>query len=407
MSNIEEYEYEFYENMGNHSRDDYGGSYVYDYYPEDDLLPHKYKIKAMWEVYVRGHINFLIAFATIITNLVMILVFIRRSTRSQTTVLLTSLAVSDIIICVTRIPEAVHFNINGYYNALYVTYSWCVANHVLYIIYQIFRIMSNWITALLGFQRCISVVTPFKFKTICSMRVTIVTLVVILVMAVLLNIYEMMSIQVTELKIYTTSFYNESMTSGCLRTFSEKVKATVGDENKSMMLFYIFSGLLYRIIPVVILAVTTILLAYFLRMRTLSFAPANGKKDSQKKEAQYKRITIIILAIMIVFLVAELQDGVAFIIYSIELASEQKRKILSEDADIKWDTISTTISLIGYACNFWIFFFMSKQFRSALFDMFVSRLRKIHTKVTFETGDFETASTLDRSTTASKETFGL
>ncbi|KAK3104733.1 hypothetical protein FSP39_008936 [Pinctada imbricata] len=310
MSNYEEDEYEFYENMG---------SYVYDYYPEDNIVPHKYNIKAIWEVYFRGHINFLIAFTTLINNLVMILVFIRRSTRSQTTVLLSSLAVSDIIICVTRIPEAVHFNINGYYDALYVTYNWCVANHVLYIIYQIFRIMSNWITALLGFQR----------------------------------------------------------------------------------------WLLYRIIPVVILAVTTILLAYFLRMRSLSFAPGNVKKDSQKKEAQYKRITIIILAIMVVFLVAELQDGVAFIIYAIELASDQKGMILSEDADIKWDTISTTISLIGYACNFWIFFFMSKQFRSALYDMFISRLRKIHTKVTLETGHFETASTLDRSTTASKEKIGL
>lgn len=133
-------------NYGNHSG--YNGYYGQsEYYSE--YYPHKYKLKADWEIPIRGPLTFIIAIMTIITNALLISVFIFRSHRSPTTIVLTSLAISDTIICLTRLPESIYFNMAGNYKNLYMTYGWCVTNHALYVIYSIFRMASNWFTTLL------------------------------------------------------------------------------------------------------------------------------------------------------------------------------------------------------------------------------------------------------------------
>ena len=43
------------------------------------------------------------------------------------------------------------------------------------------------------------------------------------------------------------------------------------------------------------------------------------------------------------FLIVEIQDGIAFLIYAYELAKKQKGKILSEKDNILWYTISSTL----------------------------------------------------------------
>ena len=132
-----------------------------------------------------------------------------------------------------------------------------------------------------------------------------------------------------------------------------------------LYLFYIFAGLLYRIIPVVLLAVSTVTLAYMLRKRSRNIPNSYVWSNNNSR---YRRMTFIIFIIMIIFLVAEIQDGIAFIIYAIEYSSNSTVQILTEDADNAWDTISTFLSMIGYACNFWIFFLTRRwpvQARSA------------------------------------------
>ena len=125
----------------------------------------------------------------------------------------------------------------------------------------------------------------------------------------------MIAINISELKIYTTQDYNVTLRSGCLRQYSETLEKSTGNRNKSQMFFSIMSGLLCRILPVVILCVTTITLAFYLQKRARSFTPTNSNKE-KKKDAETRRITIVIFIIMIVFLIAEIQDGIAFIIYA-------------------------------------------------------------------------------------------
>ena len=106
----------------------------------------------------------------------------------------------------------------------------------------------------------------------------------------------------------------------------------------------------------VILCFTTIILAFYLRKRARSFTPTNSNKE-KKKDTETRRTTTIIFTIMIVFLIAEIQDGIAFIIYACEHATDRKREILSEDADIMWDSVSSTVVTARLRLQFLDFLF--------------------------------------------------
>ena len=380
--------------------DYYQGDYQYEFYTKNDSIPHFLRGHADWEIIFRGHLTFILAIIVVVTNTCMLMVIVRRGILSSTTVILSALAISDVIICLSRLPGALYFQILGNHDH-YVPFHWCVADHVLYILHQIFRVSSNWITALLGCQRCLSVCMLLKFKQFCTIKNTVLCVLVITISAIILNIYEMTALEIAELQIFANSHYNVSMTSGCQIRFSNSVLKTVGDQNKSLTLFYIFSGLFYRIIPVLFLAVSTVILAYVLRKRSRNIQTLDVRSNHNSR---YRRITFIIFIIMIIFLVAEIQDGVAFIIYSIDLSSNSTTQILTEDADNTWETIATLFSMIGYACNFWIFFLMSKQFRSALFEMLQKPCRKAkitRTRVKFESSEKSRESHKGRHSTGS------
>lgn len=379
----------------NYTNEDGEGAYSYEYYA--DFYAKKYEYIGEWEIAIRGYVTFFIALATILSNIVLVSVFVFRSSRTSTTIVLTSLAISDSIICLTRLPEAVYFNMAGNYKNLYITYPWCIATHVLYVIYQVFRMTSNWLTALLGVQRLVAIALPFKHGKLFNSRASCVEIAVIVAVSVLLNLYEALGIYISELPIYKTWYYNETLPSSCTREVSLGLVSAFGDPTKSNTLFFIFSGLLYRVLPVLILIFTTVMLAYFLykrqKMRT---------SNTEEKKKQIQRMTILIFLILVVFLIAEIQDGIAYFIYAAELSQDKKRQILSKEDDIRWDTISSMLSLISYACNFWIFFLMSQQFRSALLDIFKSGFRKAHIYFNLDESDEESVSNTPNTSLTSK-----
>ena len=345
---------------------DYEDYETYDYFAEGDYIPDFYIVQTKWETVFRGYITVLLAFLVIISNSFLVLVFARRTTRSQATFILGALAISDAVICLTRLPEAVYFNILGNYED-YIPYRWCLTNYGLIIIYQIFSVFSNWITALLGFQLCLCVCKPLALKLMWTIRNTNVALSGIFLASTLLYIYKMIAIDISELKIYSSSELNVSLPSGCLHRFSTSLADIVGDKDRSLKLFFMLSGIVGRVLPVVILCTTTCVLVYHRRKRSRFFNSRDSRRINNQN-AQGKVISRISFIIIVVFLITEIQDGINFLLAAYELSTNIEVEFLSE-ADIKWDTVSYTLSLFGYACNFWIFFFMSRRFRVVLIEV--------------------------------------
>ena len=352
-----------------------GGDYyydyeLYDYYTGNDYFPHFYRVNTEWQAIVRGYFTFFIAIVIIISNTFMVMVFARRTKLTQTTFLLSALAISDVISSTTRLPGAIYFYMARNYE-YYVPYHWCVVNRVLSFMYVIFDFSFNWITALLGCQRCLSVCLPLKFKRICTMRNTIIAVGLIFLGSILQPIFDIVVIESVELKIWTAQDYNVALPSGCRHRYSRTLLEQVGDRRKLAISNFVFSGIIIQILPIIFLSVATVILAYLLHKKSSVFKSKDSSVQNSKA-GQYKRITRITFIIMIVFLVAEIQDGIVDFIGTYEFSQNQLYTVLSETRYIAWSIISHTLSLLGHACIFWIFFFMSQQFRTALTEMVTS-----------------------------------
>lgn len=344
--------------------------YYYYYYYETVVLPYKVDLFSPWQNIILGYVYFILSLLTIIINCLVFAVFIWKKIRTPTSVVLLALAVSNTIICATIIPSAYHLYIKGHYTE-YLPYHWCVTRHVLYIAHQMSRTSSNWLVALLGIQRSIIVLFPFQAKRYCSMRNTCISIIVIFLAAFLVFICEAVIIDISPLEVLAADGITK-LPNSCLRDFAHWFKES-SDIESSVIANYLVTGVFSRLLPCIILSVTTSLLTVKLLCKGKTIA--DGCQNSSYTDKKIHRATVMLFIILFLFLASELQDCAAFFIYVHEIATYNKRgRVLSEEEDKAWDTIGVVIWLLVYNINSWIFFFMSSQFREAFYKMYTLHL---------------------------------
>lgn len=332
----------------------------YYYYYYHDYEPYSVNI-AQQHIPVLSIVFPIIGILTILGNILVLFIFFKQKLKTPTSVLLIELAISDSLVCLPIVILYIYIYSFGNYKH-YLLFGWCIANHVGYITQQIFRSTSNWLTAILGVQRCIAVSYPFRAQRICTVKMSIISFVACIVGSLTIYINEAISIEITP---YSK---NSSLPTGCLRNIPSWYLKNIGNIRMSVMIYYLFNGLLTRLLPCLVLLITTISLS-----RTLCHRHGGMEKsiqESYSSKNRLRRTNILVVVILIIFLMAELQDAVAFCIYSYELAVDKPRSILPEGADDTWDIYGMVVTLLGYHGIFWIFFLMSSQFRMALKQAF-------------------------------------
>ncbi|XP_061163231.1 sex peptide receptor-related protein 2-like [Saccostrea echinata] len=344
-------------------------SYYY-YYYDTVALPYKVDVFASWQNVILGYVYFLLSLLTILINCLVFAVFIWKRIRTPTSVVLLALAISNTIICATIMPSAYHLYMKGYHTQ-YLSYHWCVVRHVLYIAHQMSRTSSNWLVALLGIQRSIIVLFPFQAKRYCSMRNTCISIAVIFLAAFLIFICESLIIDISPLEVIAEDGITK-LPDSCLRDFAHWFKESSDNLGSSVITNYIVTEVFSRLLPCIVLSVTTCVLTFKLLCKGKTIS--EGSQNSSFTDKKIYRATIMLFVILFLFLASELQDCIAFFIYVHEIATNNKRGVLSEEEDKAWDTIGVVIWLLVYNVNSWIFFFMSSQFREAFYKMYTPNL---------------------------------
>ncbi|OWF36473.1 Rhodopsin [Mizuhopecten yessoensis] len=334
-------------------------TFIEEYY-YDDETPLEVGAPAPFIVPLMGYVYPVLALLTILTNGIVVIVF-TKGMRTPTSIILVALALSDTLTCLCMLPDSVYlFTLKNY--KTYLPYSWCVYRH--YIVgdlYRVTRTCSNWITVVLGIQRYVVVRFPFKAKRICSFRHSVIACVVACFIAIVVHLNLFLFAEVHPLPV--TSVTNETLPNGCFVLVPEFYIEAVGDIRKAVWLYYIIGGLFSRLLPCVVLLFFTCLLVFELRKGQRFVFNACENALSKKNNTQ---ITQFVVAILIIFLISELHDAIAFGIYVYEIASDRLSSILTEKADVIWDYIGVMLSIVGFQCNFWIYLLMSSQFRVSL-----------------------------------------
>lgn len=97
--------------------------------------------------------------------------------------------------------------------------------------------------------------------------VSCVEIVVIVVVFVLFNFYEVLGIYILEFLIYKIWYYNEIFFLSCIREVLLGLVSVFGDLMKLNILFFIFFGFLYWVFLVFIFIFIIVMFVYFLYKR--------------------------------------------------------------------------------------------------------------------------------------------
>ncbi|XP_052760191.1 uncharacterized protein LOC128203001 [Mya arenaria] len=342
------------------------------FYPGFSFEKPIYQI--IWEVMV---------IVTALVNVLVIVVLLRKNMRSRTNMILTAIAFADTLTGVVTLPTyimayqkfvpAQQFNSSEYGGLYYdndmeVTtvsvpnatlpatsnnyvednsfnqYDVYVLSKTLctwfmltkFFLSKIFHTMSIFLTLFLGFQRFMSVAYPFIAKKT-TMKSTIVTCIVIFTFSPVLHIYHVV---------------NEKAQEGMCEW---KLENCEGD------CVFLWIVLIFRhFVPCTLLTVFTLL---FVRELNKSRRIGGNREQNARRERENRRATIIVIAIVIVFLIPEIPYGI-FLLFSVISRHTNKKFDLEKNRLIH--AIYELTLIASFHVNFYIYTFLNKRFREGL-----------------------------------------
>lgn len=300
----------------------------------------------------------IITVLTLVSNVLVICVFLKKKMRSVTTLFLAGLACSDTLSAILWCLVHLYFyGVKSDYTVP-VQYPLCVFHDYALYLAVTFHATSVWLTTTLGVQRCIIVVKPFWGPRLWTMKKSAFMTLLAYLLSVMffLPLFFMNNYK----KIEVTDNNLTSVVCGVrVDPFFEKRLYEYSIVNNS------FRGIFVQFLPCFLMLITTFVLAYKLKhgkilQRCISSAAEGPKRDFQHRQ----RTTLMVVIIMIIFLVVEIPNGIVFGIKVYENLSDHY--IIDTETDYSIAILQNFVLLLSYHCNFWIYVALSARFRETL-----------------------------------------
>ncbi|XP_045161652.2 uncharacterized protein LOC123526527 [Mercenaria mercenaria] len=383
---------------------DYGDEYMYPGYDFERAL-YLY----IWEILV---------IVTSLVNVVVISVLLRRKMRNPTNIILAAIAISDSLTGLVTLPTYIMVyqnydplnddaNYNGYYldnstetesqgNAAGIQYDTLSTKSTFsgsphtnyssssmitdsttqealdgytltkslcngfmiskYFLSKTFHSVSIFLTLFLGIQRYVSVAFPYKSQFLFNVKRTLVCCVIIFVVSPLLHSYHLGSNKAT----------------GGLCQWEMQDKGCGG------VCIYLWVAFFVRhFLPCLTLVVFSVLFIFQLRLgeRSLRRMDSNRSQISRRVE-ENRRISIIVTAIVIIFLVPEVPYGIFLLYNAIDKAANEGRGIDLETNRAIQMTYELLL-VLSFHANFYIYTLFNRRFRKVLYRTIVKPVRRL------------------------------
>ncbi|XP_052819649.1 uncharacterized protein LOC128245506 [Mya arenaria] len=336
------------------------------YYPGYSFERPIYQV--IWEVMV---------ITTTLINILVIVVLLRKNMRNPTNMILTAISFSDTLTGVVTLPTYIMvyqqfepaqmndqrgngdeleittvsvsnastqgYNIYADYmyesnDAYALSESLCTWFMLTKFFFsKTFHTMSIFLTLFLGFQRFVCVAYPFLSEKFFTNKSTIVTCVLIIMLSPVLHIYHVVK---------------EKAEEGMCEW---KLENCEGD------CAFLWIVLIFRhLIPCTLLTVCTVM---FVRELRKSRMVGGNRKQMARRERENRRVTTIVVAIVIVFLIPEIPYGV-FLFVSVISKHTNTKPDLEKIRAIH--AIYELTLVTSFQANFYIYTIMNKRFREGL-----------------------------------------
>ncbi|KAK3085438.1 hypothetical protein FSP39_003307 [Pinctada imbricata] len=290
----------------------------------------------------------IVSMVTVITNCLIISVFVERRMRSPTTVLLTGLAASDAIAAAISVPLYIYLYGLGFEDRN-LSYPMCIYHEYSYIISNIFHTASAWLTTTLGVQRYVVVAYPFRGPRLCTMQKSYTLVCIVFLAAPLIYIPTFLYRDFQEVKVDV----NGTFVSTCYCPLS-------GVEVYDKILVFLKSFLV-KIIPCTTLILVTFALIRRLEIETDRMLRLQAESEGERRDFRHiRRTSIMVALIVITFLLVEIPSTVKVIITNLDSTA------IDKESDYTMSMYMNFSLLVSYHINFWIYVSLSEHFRTCL-----------------------------------------
>ncbi|XP_052773389.1 G-protein coupled receptor dmsr-1-like [Mya arenaria] len=311
---------------------------------------------------IHGYVSTTVCVVGVLLNIANIVVLNKKHMRTSTNIILMWLAVADLCTMVEYVPFALKFYVfkdEGLPSLWHVrSYSW-----MCYLLFHAnfsttMHAVSIWLTIMLATFRFIYIFFLDKASKYCSIHHAKMVILVVYMSAVVVCIPN-----------YISNYWeltNQTANNETVHTFSQRRNGNyiyIFDMN------YWVQSILIKLFPCVLLTLLTIMLITALHRahRNHVHLKSQGmRRDDMEKHNEHFRTTAMLLAVVILFLVTELPQGIMtlLMIFMEELHNELYSP-LGDILDIA--------ALLNNAINFVLYCTMSQQFRDTFIQTFCSR----------------------------------
>ena len=293
-----------------------------------------------------------VAILTVLTNVLVIFVFVKKRMRSPTTVLLIALAVSDSIAGALSVPLYIYLYGFGNYSKK-LAYPMCIYHEYSYIMSNIFHTVSAWLTTALAVQRYIVVVHPFSGPRVCTIQKSYIVIAATFLLAPIMYIPSFMY-----------RHYSEVLTideTGAQSYICTCPLSGLADVYEGALV--VMKSLFAKIFPCITLVITTCLLVRKLEIETdrILRLHADDEMEGERRDFRHIRRTSIMVALIVLsFLLVEIPSMVKVIVTQVDDSA------IAKQSDYTISMYINFFLLVSYHVNFWIYVSLSEQFRNCL-----------------------------------------
>ncbi|KAK6175061.1 hypothetical protein SNE40_013599 [Patella caerulea] len=310
----------------------------------------------MWYQPIHGYAAPIVCIFGVVANILNIVVLTRKNMLSPTNVILTGLAISDGLTMAAYFPYAI---------MMYHVYQTSpaplsFARFVLF--YAIFSVIvhsiSIWLTVSLALFRYIFIQCPRQGTKLCSIDRAKITVVIVSIVTSIVCIPNAVTYG-----LYQTTYSDTNQTSWHL-----DVKQTTETEIILKKFNFWIQAILVKLVPCFLLTILSILLVKTMkdaerRRKKLISKPMKGS-DDPRRPSKTNRTTRMLLAVVILFLVTEIPQGILNLLSGIvDGYFHRVYQPLGDLMDI--------LALINNGINFILYCTMSKQFRDTFIKIFL------------------------------------
>lgn len=324
---------------------------------------------------LHGYIASIVCVWGIATNIANIVVLTQKKMLSSTNMILTWLAVADLMTMASYFPVSLHF-----YIMKDPQLAFPASRSKYWLLFMMFHVnfamvchtIAIWLTITLAIFRYLYICYPTQGTTLCSLKRAKLTILAVYLCTAVICIPNYLLTAMTEMPIETKHYVWNTTTGNCsvLTEFHFMAYNFLGYDQLSVILNdlnYWIQALLIKLIPCFLLTILTILLIHAMhnankrRMKLKS----QGKKDESDRAREHNRTTAMLLAIVALFLLTELPQGI-LTMCSIFIAW------FFNNIYVPLGDLLDIMALLNNSINFVLYCSMSRQFRDTFTEIFCS-----------------------------------